>query len=127
MAIDWALVGVGPLGRDLAYLVAGGVHSFDLPPAGLPAAEAAALDGYLAGLADQGWRGDPRDVRLGCLLSLGLRYGIMPAPLLVTEEAQRRQAERSFGRPAEALVDVFREEQRFCLDRLDEARTLLRA
>ena len=128
VAIDWAQVGLSPVGRDLAYLVAGGIHASAVAPAALPAVEAAALEGYLEGLADQGWRGAARDVRLGYLLSVGLRYGLLTAPLMLTGDAQRRQQiVRSFGRPLEALADVFREEQRFSLDRLDEARTLLRA
>ena len=128
VAIDWTKVGLGPVGRDLGYLIAGGVHAFDVAPAALPGVEAAALEGYLEGLADQGWRGAPRDVRLGYLLSVGLRYGLLTAPLMLTGDAQRReQVARSFGHPLEELAAVFREEQRFCLDRLDEARALLRA
>ena len=127
VAIDWGLVGVGPLGRDLAYLVPGGVHTLQLAPEALPDIEAVALDGYLTGLADVGWDGAARDVRLGYLLSLGLRFGIYPVPLLAADAGWRAQTERSFGVSIEALLDAGREEQRFCLDRLDQARALLRS
>jgi hypothetical protein len=127
IAIDWGLAGIGALGSDLSYLVAGGVHFFDLAPDALPEVEAVALDSYLEGLADAGWDGAARDVQLAYLLSLGLRYGIHPFPLLVTDERYRRLYERSIGRPVEDILDVGLIEQRFCLDRLDQARTLLAA
>jgi hypothetical protein len=60
IAIDWALVGIGPVGRDI----------YDLPRRGLDPARARKLDpivfeGYLAGLCDAGWQGDPKQVRFG--------------------------------------------------------------
>ena len=91
---------------------------------GLPELDAAAFDGYVAGLRDAGWRGDPRLVRLGCDATMALRLG----PLLGVVQAltatpeQRTATERAFGEPLEAFFDRYAAVQRFVLARAEGVR-----
>ena len=74
VAIDWGYTGLAPVGAELAPLI--GV-AFGL--GGFPSSQAKRLDqacfeGYLQGLAEAGWKADPRQVRLGYTLTVLLRY-----------------------------------------------------
>jgi hypothetical protein len=60
-------------GEELAPLVVGG-PGWEFTIAELRAMDAEVFAGYLDGLRDANWRGDPRLVRLGLVLSAPLRY-----------------------------------------------------
>jgi len=60
VAIDWALVGIGPIGRDLNEFARRGLDSTRAKEL-----EPIVFEGYLEGLCDTGWQGDPRQVRFG--------------------------------------------------------------
>lgn len=76
VAIDWGFCGVGVIGEDLAPLVAGSIAFMEAPAATHHRLEMAALDGYVAGLRESGWDGDPQGVRIGYAASAALRYGL---------------------------------------------------
>jgi hypothetical protein len=82
VAVDWAMVGRGCLGADLAPLLCASVAHFAFPADRARELAATAFDAYLNGLREADWRGEPAAVRLGFLASLapwvtvssGLRY-----------------------------------------------------
>lgn len=61
--IDWAFVGEGALGEDVANLIVDSVTDGLIDAALLPEIEDAATEGYLEGLRDGGRPGDPDQVR----------------------------------------------------------------
>lgn len=61
--LDWSFVGTGGLGEDPANLIVDAVADGFLDVGLLPRIVPAVTDGYLAGLAEGGWRGRPDDVR----------------------------------------------------------------
>jgi hypothetical protein len=61
--LDWEYVGPGPLGEDAAHLTTTSLLMGNFPGGEAAALDAAVFEGYLAGLADGGWRGDERVVR----------------------------------------------------------------
>jgi hypothetical protein len=124
VAIDWARIGIGAIGRDAALLAPANVHRFLLEPAQLPEVYESVFDGYLAGLRDTGWSGDPGMVRLGYTLSSALNYALHPLGMVVIDDNERARYEKTFG-PIEQLLDRFAVEQRFLVDRADEARALM--
>jgi hypothetical protein len=65
VAIDWAFTGVAAVGEELVNLVAASVLWFQAEPQALPELADRCLEGYVAGLADAGWRGDPRLAQAG--------------------------------------------------------------
>jgi len=68
--IDWAFAGHGHLGCDAGNIVTDACGDLLLPTSLLPDIDAAVTIGYARGLADPGWAGDPRTVRLGiCLMA----------------------------------------------------------
>jgi hypothetical protein len=83
VALDWALMGVGTVGDDLAQLVAGSLMFLDVPAADAESFWDLALAGYLDGLRDAGWRGDARLARFGAAASMAMRGGFtIPAMIL---------------------------------------------
>jgi hypothetical protein len=127
VGIDWAFTGIGALGNDLGQLVGTSLFFFEYNPKDAETLEAAQLEGYLAGLADNDIHIDPRLVRLGYLISLSLWMGAMlpgwSAVMLAPNSEFNVRA--MFGYDAETVLAGWIRLDEFCLDRSDEARGLI--
>jgi hypothetical protein len=127
IGIDWAFSGIGALGNDLGQLVGTSLFFFEYDPTDAETLEAAQIEGYLAGLADNGVQVDPRLVRLGYLISLSLWMGAMlpgwTAVMLAPDSEFNVQA--MYGRDSEEVLKGWVRLDEFCLDRADEARMLV--
>ncbi len=77
---------------------------FDVEPADLPALDEALFAGYLAGLTDAGWRGDPRRVRLAYAAHAALRNLFNAVGASVPDAAGRARARRNYGQSWEDLA-----------------------
>jgi hypothetical protein len=84
-------------------------------------------EGYLEGLRDAGWQGDPRQVRLGyAAASLRFRCGELERVMgLILDESQHPWAEQAFGRPMEQIEDHFAQVGSLVDSLTDEARELM--
>jgi hypothetical protein len=110
VAVDWSYSGIGAIGEDLVALV-GATLAFDE----VPSSQARKLDqivfeGYLEGLRDAGWGGEPRLARLGYMAGLQIRYalgGLGEFLVVVFDERQHAQAEQVFGRSIGEVMDMF--------------------
>jgi hypothetical protein len=76
VAIDWGYMGIAPVGAELVALVAASLGFFEIPTERVMELDRLCFDGYLQGLRDAGWKGDPKLVRTGYVVSLLLRYPI---------------------------------------------------
>jgi hypothetical protein len=105
IAIDWALAGIGALGEELGQFVAGSLMLDEVPDDVALRLPNAAWEGYLAGLADSGWRGDERQVRLAYLVSATLRWGLAPPGLsLALDESRHALVEQRRGQPIARIL-----------------------
>jgi len=86
VALDWALMGIAPLGDDLGQLVFG-AH-LNLKEAKRVDVDKALFESYVAGLRTSGCRTDPRLVRFGYTASAALRVGLFQLYLLSEELKQ---------------------------------------
>ena len=110
LAVDWAFLGVGPLGAELAPLVTGSAAFLGIACAQWVALEHAAVDAYCQGLVDAGWHDPEEQVRFGYAASSALRYwpGVvrLVLPTLLDETAQRR-TEDVLGTPFDQIIEVW--------------------
>jgi Phosphotransferase enzyme family len=126
VAFDWGFCGPAPLGGDLADLVSIAAWFCDIAMADVPAVEDAAFAGYLSGLSEEGWEGDPALVRLGYALHASLRSGAcMPgwAALMLGPE-RAGSSETLFRRPVRDVLAAWVELADWCLEQADAARAL---
>jgi hypothetical protein len=72
VGIDWAWVGIAPIGWELLMLLANNALLFEMEPEELPGVEEAAISAYLDTLRSAGWQADSRLVRLGYCVSATL-------------------------------------------------------
>ena len=129
VAIDWPYAGIGAVGEELAPLVSMGFGRFEISCAELRELDEVLFKGYLAGLRDAGWNGDPRVARFGYVASAPLRYAFMGTRLVQflrsMDEERRAQMEQRMKAGFEKHGPAFAELQRFLLDLADEALGLL--
>jgi hypothetical protein len=114
---DWEYVGLGALGQDPAHLAVESLFMGHVPGGEAGALDAAVFAGYLAGLADAGWRGDAPAVRRAYCASASRRWlttAVRRAVQAATcdDPALRARFERWMGMPIEEcarqLADVTR-------------------
>mgnify|MGYP001105168131 CR=1 FL=1 len=127
VAVDWAFAGRGAIGEELVPLVLASVAFREVDLAQAQALEDIVFEGYLEGLHQAGWRGDPRQVRLGyTAASLRYRLGELGRALAITlDESQHFWVQQAFGRPIGEVEDHFARVGSLCESLTDEARELM--
>jgi hypothetical protein len=117
-AIDWQMTGLGHLGEEPAALFAVSLQMLDVPSADVRDFEEIVLDGYIEGLRDAGWVGDPAAVRLGFAIAASLLMGVGGAGLwfLMVSPDGGALAERIVGRPRQEIAAQWSEFQAYLLD-----------
>jgi len=123
--IDWAYVGRGEIGLDLADLFGASYSTFGVETVDLRDFGAAIFEGYLAGLAAAGWQGDPRIVRFGFAASVSLKYaGVLLWLPDLRDEPRTAVWEKLYGRPIDVVLQHHAELVSYLLDLADEAHQL---
>ena len=74
VGVDWSYSGPAPLGSELTALVGASMFLGTIPFSEAGRLEQLAVEGYLAGLDDAGWRGNPDLVRFGYIAGHFWRY-----------------------------------------------------
>ena len=108
IVLDWSSVGVGALGEDVANAVFDSVWMNDVSPQLLTALHAHAVDGYVDGLRDAGWRGDDEQVRWNYAVVAGLRFGLLAGRMqtAASDPAYIAQLESRYGGSGEAMLSA---------------------
>lgn len=127
--IDWAVVGRGAVGEDLTAMVAVSLYFGEVPISKADDLDTAVFDGYLAGLQETGWQGNPRVVRLGytCAMTLrGLAGVKQDIDLLMDKNSLPNLVQLIGLEEIGAIADHFAAVRRFRLVRMaEEARGLM--
>ena len=109
-AVDWAFLGIGPLGSELAPLVSASATFLGVGRAQWEELERTAMAAYGQGLADAGWRGPPEQARFGFAASSALRYWPGVVRLVIStllDETAHPRAEAMLGMPFPEIVDLW--------------------
>jgi hypothetical protein len=123
--IDWAYVGHGEVGLDLADLFGASHVTFSVDTTDLHAFDATVFGSYLAGLRDAGWYGDEQMVRFSFAASAALKYGGLL--FWLHELAAGRDTsgwEGVYDRPIETIIHEHTALVMYLLDLADEAHAL---
>jgi hypothetical protein len=109
-AVDWAFLGPGPIGAELAPLVTASVAFVGVALDRWRDLEETAVEAYLGGLQDAGWRGRSDQARFGFAAYSALRYGpgcvrlVLPALL---DETAQPQVELVLGIPFDQVLQLW--------------------
>jgi len=127
IGVDWAFTGPGAVGNDLGELVGNSMYFFDYDPYDVETLETALLDSYLAGIADNRAAIDPRLVRLGYLISLSFFMETLPGwTTFILPPDSGVNVQAMYGHSAKEVLASWVHLNAFCLDRADEARSLIK-
>jgi hypothetical protein len=127
IAIDWAFVGEGAIGEDVVPLITASLEFFEVEFADAQELEALVLDGYMQGLRDAGWHGDPAQVRYAFAAGSALRYALGTIRLVLPsllDARNHRRLEELFSRPVAQVLEDWRVFYRYLLDHADKARAI---
>jgi hypothetical protein len=125
VALDWSFAGIGPIGTELAPMVAASVCFYDAEPEQMRSIDEVVFDAYVEGLRAAGWRGRSQLVRLGYTAAASLRFGLFPMGVFMVQEEMRGRFEGLFAHSATDIVDRWARTAGFLLDQADEARQLV--
>jgi hypothetical protein len=127
VAVDWAYAGRGAIGEELVPLVQASVAFFEVDLTQAQELEDIVFEGYLEGLHQAGWRGDPRQVRLG-YTAASLRYQLIDlGRILATmlDESRHGQYQQIFGHSMEEGCEHWVQLRSLCESLTREARELM--
>lgn len=128
VAIDWEFAGFAAVGEEIGLLVATPFIRHALNAKHVKDVQEQVFAGYLDGLQDAGWHGDPRAVRLAFAADAPLRSLFLAASLReVADEARQEREARRWGCPYEELLSERAALTYALLNLADEARDLIAA
>ena len=125
VAVDWAYVGIGAIGEEIVSLVHGSLVFSEVAIAEASKLEQICFEGYLEGLADAGWQGDPRMVRLGYAIGAALCFGIGYTGMEPIPQAYFSWLEQAFEMPIDQFIALRVELKHHLLDLAEEAQALM--
>ena len=87
--IDWTRAGTGVIGEELVSLFAASLRFIAVDCDRIPELEASIFAGYVDGLRESGWRGDPKLARFGFAATAALRCGVADPAIKLPDVARR--------------------------------------
>jgi hypothetical protein len=128
VAIDWVFTGIAGVGEEIANLLAASLIWFEYDAAGAKNLDETIFNGYLNGLQDVGWLGDPRLARLGFTAACALRWGLVGLWWLqeLVHPIARAELETHGNRPLDELVSQWTHPTTYILDLAQEVYGLQR-
>ena len=125
--IDWAQVGLGACGEDIANLILDSVWMFEVDRIKLAEFEHLVWEGYLTGLHQSGWVGDVRQIRFVYAATAALRFGLLAGLLLqqVQNQDEYGVLEQRYQRPLDQIMAQRASTVAHALHLADEAEALL--
>ncbi|MEM7032387.1 MAG: phosphotransferase [Chloroflexota bacterium] len=124
VAVDWTFTGLGPIGFELASLVQGTLFFSEVDMTDAQALDQIVFEGYLTGLEDAGWRGDPSQARLGYAAGSAIVFALGYGAFKLNQQVYP-WLEQAFGLPIDQFMQLGAKLNHFFLTLADEARTLL--
>jgi hypothetical protein len=129
VAVDWAFVGTGAVGKEIARLISVAIFGSTIDAGDLPALDSIVFKNYLQGLEDAGWSHDPRITRLGYIASMVIVEGLCLMGLLVVRMCDKEWwqpfYEEFFGLPVDKIMAHIFTIIRYHLVLTEEARAIL--
>ena len=127
VAIDWASVGFGAVGEEVAPLVAASLIFFEADMSIAHELDAATFRGYINGLREAGALVDEAAVRFGYNAVAGLRYGLGIAldVGIAGDEQHHAWVEQVLGRSVEEMITRDAAVADFLGEQIDEAHDFL--
>ncbi|MBM3291567.1 hypothetical protein FJY84_02700 [Candidatus Bathyarchaeota archaeon] len=124
--IDWAFVGYAPIGAEILPLVRGSTTFSEVDLGDFRKLDELVFSGYLTGLRDVGWDGDPRIVRLGyCANNIRYSFLLNLVVNLITNESMHVRMRQIFGCSVEEFLGYWGKCRRVFSVLDDEARRLM--
>ena len=129
VAIDWVFAGIGGIGEEIANLFAASLIWFEYDAVDARGLDEAIFAGYLTGLREAGWNGNPQLARLGHTAACALRWGVVGLWWLPSLSDPGKQAdfEKHWGHPMPELVLQWARTTHYVLGMAEEAYQLQRA
>jgi hypothetical protein len=124
VAVDWAYVGQAAVGMDIAVLVVLALGFLEIDMADVSQLDALVYNGYLDGLRDSGWNGDPQQIRLGYTAAIVCKY--IETLMIMTRFVPRLNWNDTFvGHSADDFMEQHGQFFRFVFTLADEVRALM--
>jgi hypothetical protein len=126
VAIDWAILGTGAVGEEIATLVTTSLRWLDGDMADASTLDAIVFQKYLAGLRQAGWEGDEALVRFGYTTAATYFNGVGGLIFLqfLLDPQYHPLLEQVFGYQLEQILAQWAELQGFLLDLSEEMQLL---
>ena len=123
VAVDWVFTGIASVGEEIANLLAASLIWFEYDAVEARSLDEAVFSGYLNGLRDAGWQGDPRLVRLGYTAACALRWGVVGLWWFQSlgNTVKEAEFENHWNRPLAELVSQWTKTTTYILGLAQEA------
>ncbi len=123
------MIGFGAIGEEIAAMISVSFQFMDVSMNDAAKLDEEVFHGYLQGLADAGWRGEERQVRLGYTIASAYLLGVAGIGIwmdYVLDESVHEVMGNTFVSSFDKILERFAELQFFLLDLGDEAGELLK-